>query len=142
MIGSRRGGDSAPVFHGICAATGEPLDPPARPAITTWKTRPAWLRRPSLRPARFPEEFNAEFLSRIASGLEAVDSQLVERVMLETALPEPRVRGELARTCFQLRFFAQIVEEGSWVDARMDTKPKIRSMLRPLVRTVLIAGPL
>jgi len=62
--------------------------------------------------------------------------------MLETALPEPRVRGELARTCFQLRFFAQIVEEGSWVDARMDTKPKIRSMLRPLVRTVLIAGPL
>ena len=61
--------------------------------------------------------------------------------MAESALPEGRVRGELGRTCLQFRFFAGIVEEGSWVDARIDTadperKPlprqDLRSMQRPL----------
>jgi NADP-dependent aldehyde dehydrogenase len=83
----------------------------------------------------------AEFLREIASQLTALGSALIERMMLETALAEPRVRGELDRTVNQLRFFAGIVEEGSWVDARIDTgdrnrrpapKPDLRSMLRPL----------
>ena len=56
-------------------------------------------------------------------------------------MPEARLRGELARTTNQLRLFANIVEEGSWVGARIDPaeperKPlpraDIRSMLKPL----------
>src|SRR5207248_1376473 len=40
---------------------------------------------------------------------------------------------ELARTCNQFRMFAALVEEGSWVDARIDHgKVDVRSMLRPL----------
>jgi 2,5-dioxopentanoate dehydrogenase len=59
----------------------------------------------------------------------------------ETALPEARLKGESARTINQLRLFAQVVEEGSWVNARIDPaqpdrKPlprsDIRSMMKPL----------
>jgi NADP-dependent aldehyde dehydrogenase len=83
----------------------------------------------------------AVFLRAIASNLEALGDALIHRVMAESALPEGRVRGELGRTCGQLRFFGGIVEEGSWVDARIDTadperkplpRPDIRSMMRPL----------
>ncbi len=60
--------------------------------------------------------------------------------MQETALPEARLRGELARTTGQLRLFAGVAEDGSWVDARIEhadpartpPKPDLRSMLRPL----------
>ena len=60
---------------------------------------------------------------------------------LESALPKPRLIGETARTCGQLRLFAEVVEEGSWVSARIDRpdadrkpvpKPDLRSMLHPL----------
>jgi len=53
----------------------------------------------------------------------------------------PRLLGEVARTSNQLRLFASVVEEGSWVQARIDPalpdrqplpRPDIRSMLRPL----------
>lgn len=83
----------------------------------------------------------AAFLRNIASGIEARGSTLTERAMAETGLPEARIKGETARTCGQLRMFAGMVEQGSWVDARLDLadpdrtplpKPDTRSMLRPV----------
>ena len=83
----------------------------------------------------------AEFLRAIASEIEGVVDDIVERGQLETALPEPRLRGETGRTTGQLRMFANQIEEGSWVDARIDRadpdrkpipKVDLRSMLRPL----------
>jgi 2,5-dioxopentanoate dehydrogenase len=79
-------------------------------------------------------------LRRIADGIDASAAELIERAHLETALPLPRLTGEVARTSGQLRLFASVVEEGSWVMARIDTadaartppKPDVRSMLRPL----------
>ncbi|TAM74322.1 aldehyde dehydrogenase (NADP(+)) [bacterium] len=80
-------------------------------------------------------------LRRIAANIESGAEAIVERAGLETALPEARLRGELARTCGQLRLFAEMAEEGSWVDARIDLpdphrapmpKPDLRSMRRPL----------
>ena len=60
----------------------------------------------------------------------------------ETALPvAERLAGERGRTVKQLRLFAELVREGSWVDARIDRaipdrqplpKPDIRRMLIPL----------
>ena len=81
-----------------------------------------------------------QLLRKIADGLDAAAHELIERAHLETALPRPRLTGEVARTSGQLRLFASVVEEGSWVTARIDTadpgrtppKPDIRSMLRPL----------
>lgn len=83
----------------------------------------------------------AEFLRHIAAGLEAIAPELVARAHAETALSEARLNGELARTSSQLRLFANLLEEGSWVDARIDLadperkpapRPDLRSMLRPI----------
>src|SRR6058998_993757 len=74
-----------------------------------------------------------QFLRAVASRLEANGDAIVEQANRETSLGLPRLKGELARTCNQLRLFAALVEEGFWVDARIDHgKVDVRSMLRPL----------
>ena len=83
----------------------------------------------------------AEFLRAIAQGIETQSQAIVERAQQETALPQARLTGEVGRTCGQLRLFASLIEEGSWLDARIDhadptrtpvPKPDVRSMLVPL----------
>lgn len=83
----------------------------------------------------------AGLLRTVAKELEARAAPIVARARRETALPEPRLRGELDRTAGQLRMLADLVAEGSWVDARIDhadrsrrpvPKPDVRSMLRPI----------
>ncbi len=83
----------------------------------------------------------AGLLRALADALAANAEPIVARANLETGLPLPRLQGELARTTGQLRLFADLLDEGSWVDARIDTalpdrKPlpraDLRSMLRPL----------
>ncbi|MER5217144.1 aldehyde dehydrogenase (NADP(+)) [Streptomyces sp. NPDC002838] len=56
------------------------------------------------------------FLRGAADGLEAAKDQLVEAADAETALGPVRLTGELARTCYQLRAFADIVDEGAFLD--------------------------
>jgi NADP-dependent aldehyde dehydrogenase len=58
----------------------------------------------------------AAFLRTAAEQLEAARDGLVETADAETALGPVRLTGELARTCFQLRAFADIVEEGAFLD--------------------------
>lgn len=85
-------------------------------------------------------KLRGKLLRAIADRIDRARDTLVERAHLETALPHPRLIGEVARTSGQLRLFAALVEEGSWVDARIDLadpartppKPDLRSMLRPL----------
>ncbi|MEM8847247.1 MAG: aldehyde dehydrogenase (NADP(+)) [Bacteroidota bacterium] len=83
----------------------------------------------------------AAFLRTIADEVEGLGHVLVERAMLETGLPEGRIVGERGRTCNQLRLFADLVEEGSWVNATIDEaiperkplpKVDIRKMLIPI----------
>jgi len=83
----------------------------------------------------------AAFLDTIADRIEALGDTLYARVRRETALPEKRVKGETARTTNQLRLFAEVAREGSWVDARIDRaqpdrepapKPDLRRMLVPI----------
>ncbi len=83
----------------------------------------------------------AAFLESIADEVVSLGDELIDRCSTETALPEGRLVGERARTVGQLKLFAEVLREGSWVDARIDTadparkpapKPDIRSMLRPI----------
>ncbi|MCU7550167.1 aldehyde dehydrogenase (NADP(+)) [Chitinophagaceae bacterium LB-8] len=83
----------------------------------------------------------AEFLEAIADEILALNDQLIVRAMEESGLPEARLTGERGRTVGQLKLFAQLLREGSWVDARIDTadpdrkplpKPDIRSMQKAL----------
>ncbi|NNN36179.1 aldehyde dehydrogenase (NADP(+)) [Streptomyces sp. S3(2020)] len=58
----------------------------------------------------------AAFLRTAADKLQAAKDQLVEAGDAETALGPVRLTGELARTCYQLRAFADIVDEGAFLD--------------------------
>jgi 2,5-dioxopentanoate dehydrogenase len=83
----------------------------------------------------------ATFLRRIGEHIESLGDELIQVCHEESRLTVDRLRGERARTVNQLVMFADLVEEGSWVDARIDTaqperkpipKPDLRRMLIPL----------
>jgi 2,5-dioxopentanoate dehydrogenase len=83
----------------------------------------------------------AMFLRRIGEQIEKLGDELIQVCHQESKLAVDRLRGERTRTVNQLAMFADLIEEGSWVDARIDTalperkpvpKPDIRRMLRPL----------
>jgi len=146
--GESRDGDGA-TFHGFDPATGERLEPIYRCASLADLNLAADLAEEAFEMyGKLSGREKARFLRRIADGIEAIVPELVERANRETALPEARLKGESARTINQLRLFAQVVEEGSWVNARIDPaqpdrKPlprsDIRSMMRPL-GTVAVFG--
>jgi len=99
--------------------------------------------------ARLSGAGRAKFLRAIAANLEAKADDLVARALQETALPEARLKGEVARTVGQLRLYGEAAEKGSWVDARIETaqpdrkplpKPDHRSLLRPLGPVVVFGS--
>jgi alpha-ketoglutaric semialdehyde dehydrogenase len=97
----------------------------------------------------WPAKKRATLLRRIAELIEANATAIQERANLETALPLPRLQGETARTCGQLRIFASLIEDGFWQDARIDRadpnrkplpKPDVRSLLVPLGPVVVFSS--
>ncbi|MFF7750163.1 aldehyde dehydrogenase (NADP(+)) [Streptomyces sp. NPDC007971] len=60
------------------------------------------------------------FLRSAAAGLDAARAGLVEAADAETALGPVRLTGELARTTYQLRAFADMVDEGAFLDVIID----------------------
>src|ERR1700759_4677503 len=85
----------------------------------------------------------AEFLRSIAEEINAIGSELIERAMAESGLPQARLEGERGRTTGQLNLFADLVEEGSWVEAVIDKAlPERKPAPRPDIRKMLIpVGP-
>ncbi len=142
LIGDRQGSPAGQPFHGQNPATGETLEPGFHTATTdeiNKAVEAADAALPTL--AALDGKSRATLLRAIADALTAEGTAITERAHLETGLPMPRLQGELARTTGQLKLFADVVEEGSWVDARIDEalpdrKPlprsDIRSMLRPI----------
>ncbi len=59
-------------------------------------------------------------LNAIADALDANADTLIPIAQRETNLAEARLRGELKRTSFQLRMFGEVLEDGEWLDARID----------------------
>ena len=83
----------------------------------------------------------ASWLRAIADALDADASVLVPVAMRESHLPEARLTGELGRTTFQLRLFAQLLDRGAYLEASIDRadatwgmgpRPDLRRMLRPI----------
>jgi NADP-dependent aldehyde dehydrogenase len=91
----------------------------------------------------------AAFLNAIADEILALDDELIQTYCSESGLPEGRAKGERGRTVFQLRSFADLVKEGSWVEASIDTavpnrepipKPDLRKTLIPLGPVVVFGA--
>jgi len=85
----------------------------------------------------------AQLLRGIAAAIEALGDELLETASRESNLPLARLTGERGRTCNQLRLFADLVEEGSWVEATIDTAlPDRQPLPRPDLRRMLVPiGP-
>lgn len=71
----------------------------------------------------------ATFLNAIADEIVALGDQLLEVYTKESGLPKGRAEGERGRTIGQLRAFATMLEEGSWVEAVIDTAQPERQPL-------------
>ena len=149
LIGGRRGQAGARTFHASNRATGSPLEP-VYSVATAAEVDAAVSRAAAAAPiyGALSGGKKAVFLRCMADKIEAATDDLAARAPLETGLAEGRIRQETGRTVGQLRMFAELVAEGSWVDARIDhadsqrkpiPKPDVRSMLRPLGPIVTFA---
>ena len=89
-----------------------------------------------------PEQ-RAAFLDRVAEEIVALGDELIECAHVESALPKERLTGERGRTVNQLKAFAEVVREGSWVEARIDrAQPERQPLPKPDIRRMLIpVGP-
>ncbi|GGM42453.1 aldehyde dehydrogenase family protein [Promicromonospora citrea] len=85
----------------------------------------------------------ADALRRAAATLGDHTDELVALAQEETGLADARLRGELTRTRVQLRLFAGVVEDGTYLDARLDeADPDFVLGPRPdLRRTLWPVGP-
>jgi NADP-dependent aldehyde dehydrogenase len=126
-------------FRARDPATGAEIEPPFREATAAEAARALDTAADAFADyGRRPPEERARFLETIAAELEGLGDTLIERTALETGLPSARITGERARTCAQLRLFAELVREGSWVDARIDTAlPELKPVPRPDIRRML-----
>ncbi|MFC9486348.1 aldehyde dehydrogenase family protein, partial [Streptomyces hydrogenans] len=76
----------------------------------------------------------AAFLRAAADLLDASAEEVVATADAETALGAPRLTGELARTSAQLRAFAEVVEDGGYLDVRVDLPDPTAVPPRPDLR--------
>jgi NADP-dependent aldehyde dehydrogenase len=141
IIGHSLSAEGAATFQAINPATGGKLDTPFHNATQAEVDRALALAdHACLARSREPARITA-LLERIAAEIEALGDELIERAATETGLSSGRLQMERARTTGQLRLFARLVAEGSWVDARIDRaipdrkpapKPDLRRMLVPI----------
>jgi 2,5-dioxopentanoate dehydrogenase len=150
LIGFREGAGSGDPLYARDPATGQQLQPGFIPATTEDVDCAVKLAADAFKIySRTTGRDRGAFLRKIAEKIEAITDDIVERAAQETALPISRLQSETARTCNQLRLFAQVAEEGSWVNARIDhaqperkplPKPDMRSLMRPLGPVVVFGA--
>ncbi|MGI9551809.1 MAG: aldehyde dehydrogenase (NADP(+)) [Aurantibacter sp.] len=96
-----------------------------------------------------PDSKKADFLRTVATEIEALGDDLINTYSKESGLPEGRARGERGRTMGQLKAFAALLDQGSWVEATIDTaqpdrepmpKVDLRKMLFPIGPVVVFGS--
>ena len=145
LIAGKPAGEARETFHLTSPLTGEMLSPSfheADEAQVDQAMRHAEEAFEIYR--RATPEARAVFLETIADEIMAIGDLLLQRANLETGLPIDRLTGERGRTCAQLRMFAALAREGSWVDARVDhALPDRQPLPRPDLRRMLVPlGPI
>lgn len=86
----------------------------------------------------------AGLLDAIASGIEDLGDELLQTADRETGLGLPRLTGERARTTGQLRAFANLLREGSYLRAIINREapgqPSLRQMQFPVGPVAIFAA--
>ncbi len=85
----------------------------------------------------------ADFLQKIGEEILALGDTLITLCSEESGLPAARLQGERGRTVNQLNMFANLLREGSWLDATIDTAvPDRQPLPKSDIRRMNIAlGP-
>ncbi|MGE6606149.1 aldehyde dehydrogenase (NADP(+)) [Halomonas sp. NPDC076908] len=121
LIGQQAISGQQAAIHAINPATGETLEPAYLGGSKDDVERACALAEVAFDTYRETGlEERATFLETIATEIEAIGDELIERAMAETGLPRARLEGERGRTCGQLRLFASVVRAGEWLDVRID----------------------
>jgi 2,5-dioxopentanoate dehydrogenase len=144
FIGTELSAAGQKTFYGFDPRAGKQLDTPFHQGTPKEIDRALSLATdafPALREAG--AEVMAGFLEAIAGEIEALGDALIEQAGAEAGLSAARVINERGRTVGQLRMFAGLVREGSFVDARIDPAlPDRKPLPRPDIRRMLIPiGP-
>ncbi|MGB6008643.1 aldehyde dehydrogenase (NADP(+)) [Castellaniella sp.] len=136
LIGRQNIAGAGPSFQAVNPANGQAISPAWQGADARQVAQAVDLANAAFASYRETAlEQRAVFLEAIAQAILDLGDELIERAMLETGLPRPRLEGERGRTVNQLRLFARVVRDGDWLDARIDhalpeRKPAPRSDLR------------
>jgi 2,5-dioxopentanoate dehydrogenase len=149
LIGGENAGGGV-AFRAVDPATGAALEPAFREGDAAPADR-ALAAAEAVFPAyaRTTPRERAAFLRAIADEVVGLGDELLQCAHAETGLPAARLGGERTRTVNQLRLFADHLEEGSWVEARIDPgdpsrspapKPDLRRMLVPLGPVAVFAA--
>lgn len=145
-ISSLRGG----TFRGYDPRAGQAIEPVFFEAVQEEVDRALDLASQAAVELRdFGADRIADFLLAMQEEIAGIGDALIERAMRETGLDEARLNGERQRTLNQIKLFADLVREGSWVDARIDRalperkpmpRPDIRRMLQPIGPVVVFGA--
>lgn len=150
FIGKTPAGATGATFHATNPSTGERLSPPFAEATADDADRALRLAAGAAERYRALDfEARAAFLERAADEIMELGDALLTRAGEESGLPAARLTGERGRTVGQIRMFAEVVREGSWVEARIDhalpdreplPKPDVRRMLIPIGPVVVFGA--
>ncbi|MBG6235589.1 NADP-dependent aldehyde dehydrogenase [Pedobacter sp. CAN_A7] len=144
LIGYQELADGTEYFHSVDPATGNESPIRFYKATSTEVNMAATLAESAFTSYRKKSGGDkSTFLLKIADELAENKALLVSVCGAETALPQARLEGEVGRTINQFKLFAELIAEGSWIDARIDTAIPDRSPVpKPDLRSMLIAlGP-
>ena len=142
LIAGEPSAEGTDTFHAADPRDASALEPAfasATPSEVSRAVEAAAAAHPTFEAAG--REARARLLEAVADGIEALGSPLLERASAETGLPLGRFEGERGRTCGQLRLFAKVAREGSYLGMRIDhgdpsreplPRPDVRSMGRAL----------
>lgn len=131
-------------FSGVNPATGEKLSPQFHEATVAEADEAMVLAEKAFEEyRRQPAEKIAAFLERVAEEILKLGDELLQRASAETGLPEERLVGERDRTVNHFKMFAELVREGSWLEATIDrAQPDRRPLPKVDLRRMLVPlGP-
>ena len=135
---------TGPVFHAINPATGKALAGDFhRASLQDADDAMNGAEQAFQEYKNIDKDIKAAFLRAIADEISWLGDNLITRAAEESGLPVGRLQGEMGRTTGQLRLFANLVEEGSWVNAIIDVAlPDRKPMPRADIRRMLVPiGP-
>jgi NADP-dependent aldehyde dehydrogenase len=144
MIGASLSAEGTQTLAAVSPQTGETLSPPFFEATPAEVDRAVVLAAEAAGAfAACSAEPVAGLLDNIGAEITALGDVLIERAAQESGLSKDRLTGERTRTLNQIRLFAEIVRDGSWVNAAIDTAiPERTPLPRPDIRRMLIPlGP-